>query len=580
MSITRNFNLYLNAGREVPLVINVSQYDQGETWIFTLYNSDGTQYLPTTGSIVGIKADGNLIANAGSVNSGGQVVITETEQMTASAGKATFELQIDSDTHGTANFVVMVEKSPTEGGTVSDSDLSLLQEALDATSPLPTGGTVGQVLTKTSTGSAWSDAGNPTDAQVAEATADWLSENITVTSGVTIDTSLSVSGAAADAKVTGDAISILNSAISSITNVPTTAVRQAIYNLFNSAGYGNNDVSADLTVVQSWASETTAISLSDTAIAITGSGTVQLTATTTPSGNAVSWTSSDTSVATVSSGGLVTGVGNGSCTITATSGNKSATCTATITGFATLVSISAVYSGGMVFSDATIDDLKSDLVVTAAYDDSTTATIASADYNLSGTLSAGTCTITVSYGGKTDTFTVTVSAYIYELESAFSSTGSNYVDTGIEMTASSAYTVMAEFTITSVGGSVAYIFGNKGSRTGNYLAFQTQNAYLWGSGISWNSGANLAVSGHKYRFVMTLDTTTYERNTYVRDITASGTTVSGSSTTTSEVLPNNFYIGAQSQGSATSDGFTGTVSQFMIDDSIMESADITTYLAG
>lgn len=56
-----------------------------------------------------------------------------------------------------------------------------------------------------------------------------------------------------------------------------------------------------------------------------------------------------------------------------------------------------------------LDSLKSDLVVTAHYDDSTSI-VPSADYTLNGSLTVGTSTITVSYGGKTTTFTVTVTA--------------------------------------------------------------------------------------------------------------------------------------------------------------------------
>lgn len=74
---------------------------------------------------------------------------------------------------------------------------------------------------------------------------------------------------------------------------------------------------------------------------------------------------------------------------------------------ATLVSISAVYTqSGTVYDTDTLDSLKTDLVVTAHYDDSTSAVVTT--YTLSGTLTAGTSTITVSYSGKTTTFTVTV----------------------------------------------------------------------------------------------------------------------------------------------------------------------------
>lgn len=134
MTITRNFKLCLNAGTQSAPYINVNQYDRGEVWQFELYNEDGTKYTPSTGAIIGLKSDGNAIANDGTVDSEGRVIITETEQMTAAAGRSVFELLIDSDTHGTANFIVKVEKRPTDDAEFSDSDLSMLQEAIDAAS--------------------------------------------------------------------------------------------------------------------------------------------------------------------------------------------------------------------------------------------------------------------------------------------------------------------------------------------------------------------------------------------------------------------------------------------------------------
>lgn len=75
---------------------------------------------------------------------------------------------------------------------------------------------------------------------------------------------------------------------------------------------------------------------------------------------------------------------------------------------AELESISAVYTqSGTVYDTDSLDSLKADLVVTATYVDSSTAVITS--YTLSGTLTEGTSTITVAYGGKSTTFNVTVS---------------------------------------------------------------------------------------------------------------------------------------------------------------------------
>lgn len=75
---------------------------------------------------------------------------------------------------------------------------------------------------------------------------------------------------------------------------------------------------------------------------------------------------------------------------------------------ANLLRITCVYTqSGTVYTTDSLNSLKSDLVVTAHYDNGTTQTIT--NYVLSGTLTEGTSTITVSYGGKTTTFTVVVS---------------------------------------------------------------------------------------------------------------------------------------------------------------------------
>ena len=74
---------------------------------------------------------------------------------------------------------------------------------------------------------------------------------------------------------------------------------------------------------------------------------------------------------------------------------------------ATLVRIDAIYTqSGTVLTTDTLDSLKDDLVVTATYTDQTTEAVT--NYTLSGTLSEGISTITVSYGGKTATFNVNV----------------------------------------------------------------------------------------------------------------------------------------------------------------------------
>ena len=100
----------------------------------------------------------------------------------------------------------------------------------------------------------------------------------------------------------------------------------------------------------------------------------------------------------------------GTSTVTVAYNGLTTTFTVNVTARPTLSSITAVYTqSGTVYDTDTLDSLKADLVVTAHYSDSSTQTVPDADYTLSGTLTVGTSTITVSYGGKTTTFSVTVS---------------------------------------------------------------------------------------------------------------------------------------------------------------------------
>lgn len=78
---------------------------------------------------------------------------------------------------------------------------------------------------------------------------------------------------------------------------------------------------------------------------------------------------------------------------------------------AELVSISATFNAGsnVIYDTTPLNDLKQYLTVIGTYSDSTTAQISS--YSLSGTLSAGSNTITVTKGEITTTFTVIAVAY-------------------------------------------------------------------------------------------------------------------------------------------------------------------------
>jgi len=103
-----------------------------------------------------------------------------------------------------------------------------------------------------------------------------------------------------------------------------------------------------------------------------------------------------------------------------------------------LSSISAVYTqSGTVYDTDTLESLKDDLVVTAHYSDSSTQTVPAADYTLSGALAVGTSTITVTYQGKTTTFSVTVSEAPllpaeYQQVEYIKATGTQHIYTNIQ----------------------------------------------------------------------------------------------------------------------------------------------------
>jgi len=363
---------YLNLSPgAAPLVVKVSEGDIGREISFTLVE-DGLEYSIPTGSTITceiLKSDGHG-TSIPCTWSGSVVTFETTEQSTIRAGKATAELRIvnGADDIGTANFILAVEPRPINADT-DQTDSSYSQT-----------GDAGDVWTLGSNGTpSWApsglDASSATAGQapIADGEGGWAWGDIEA----------------------GDSV--------------PTEVKQAILALFQNGVYTRDDMSDEVAVIQSWATEVTAISLNKTTLNINGMETQTLIATTVPAGGAVTWSCSDTTICTVS-GGVVTPMGiNGTCTVTASCGGKSATCAVTVSGFATLVSISATYTqSGTVYDTDTLDSLKSDLVVTGTYSDSSTATIT--NYTLSGTLTEGTSTITVSYGGKTTTFNVTVSA--------------------------------------------------------------------------------------------------------------------------------------------------------------------------
>lgn len=226
----------------------------------------------------------------------------------------------------------------------------------------PTTGSNGQVLTKTADGIVWSNAGAPTDAQAAEAVADWLDEHPEATTTVQ-DGSISVD------KLANDTLALIgNGAISE-------DVKQALMNLVEHVAFIGDDPTG----------RTYIDALEDALY---------------PPANLA------------------------------------------------YITASFNQSGAIIYNTDTLNDLKQYLTVTAYYDDGTNAFVN--NYSLSGTLTVGTSTITVTYEGKTATFDVTVlsDGTIYSLNNhVFDGTVSSVVDTELSLLASdTSFTILVDIT--------------------------------------------------------------------------------------------------------------------------------------
>lgn len=163
-----------------------------------------------------------------------------------------------------------------------------------------------------------------------------------------------------------------------------------------------------------------------------------------------------------------------------------------------LLSISCVYTqSGTVYDTFSLDSLRSDLVVTAHYDDSSTGTITT--YTLSGTLTVGTSTITVSYGGKTTTFTVVVTSGSVSLAPKYYHVGSDgypSLSAGDTVMNCSMPSDMVEFTgSSSEGGYWTYWDGTTTGIDGATISLTYSN--ITPSGTPWKPFFLYAVNADK-----------------------------------------------------------------------------------
>lgn len=195
-----------------------------------------------------------------------------------------------------------------------------------------------------------------------------------------------------------------------------------------------------------------------------------------------------------------------------------------------VISISAVFTQGsaVIYTTDTLDSLKQYLVVTATYDNGTTADVTEL-CTLSGTLVDGTSTITATYEGQSATFNVTavVNGWLYHFDGDllssgtkdFGFTGTANYSTGYDGTGESYWHELTEGTSSTDPGAIratglasADRFNPSGDFTismwhktvtnkqGSILAM-----YNWGSSTAGTSNTYGATSNVKSGWTATMD---------------------------------------------------------------------------
>lgn len=158
---------------------------------------------------------------------------------------------------------------------------------------------------------------------------------------------------------------------------------------------------------------------------------------------------------------------------------------------ATLDSITAVFTQGssVIYDTDSLDTLKQYLVVTANYSDSTTEIVT--DYTLTGALTNGTSTVTVIYSGKSATFNVTVtSAVWFSAENYTLNKSTPAIDTGIPiLRVDQTYTIFLDVSQTTTE--------NSGNATRFLLCVDGTTSPAW-KGIYTGSKASIAYNAWEW----------------------------------------------------------------------------------
>lgn len=190
-----NKEVTLQLGNYCPIIVeHVSQGDTDWTWVFQVVDDHGQIYAPEVryAILAGNKPDGHAFAYL-CTKDGDTYKLPPSAydiQMTAAAGDVRAELRLlgsNGKGLGSCNFTIRVEEGPEGAVTVaSDSSLPAYLTILNKIGTIPD--------------------------DVSGYISDWLEDHISGGQGVAVDNTLTVQGAAADAKAAGDRLKALEEA--------------------------------------------------------------------------------------------------------------------------------------------------------------------------------------------------------------------------------------------------------------------------------------------------------------------------------------------------------------------------------
>ena len=123
-------------GAENAEVLHFSQFDNKRPFFIELFNG-ADEFIPDQGMSLTLecrKRDGNIVIISNPVVTDNVVEFSTTEQLTACYGDNEAEIKIIDENDlviGSANFIINVEKSPTCGGLVSESEIDNLTQQIE-----------------------------------------------------------------------------------------------------------------------------------------------------------------------------------------------------------------------------------------------------------------------------------------------------------------------------------------------------------------------------------------------------------------------------------------------------------------